>query len=223
MSDNIPTDANNTHPSAAPSKKQTKKLKYDKTKLPTPPPDPTASKDKEKDVFEYLEALIPNYTRSTSTFAPVVATEEAFDHLEKLYKLMEQMLELREQNAKLHRRIRDLEHLNNLEKMQKQLELAGVEKECPELDRDTAFAETILESILADSSRKDQKQKVLVATPTRLRPSILRKQRNRSGSGSNDKQVTLDANTIVQQDDSSGDHDKSSKVSKWTKVKAAFR
>ncbi|XP_018566283.1 uncharacterized protein LOC108907199 [Anoplophora glabripennis] len=217
MSDNIPTDAN----SATPPKKQTKKLKYDKTKLPTPPPDPTRSKDKERDVFEYLETLIPNYTRSTSTFAPVVATEEAFDQLEKLYKLMEQMLELREQNAKLHRRIRDLEHLNNLEKMQKQLELSGAEKDCPELDRDTAFAETILESILADSSRKDNKQKL--ATPTRLRPSILRKQRNRSGSGSTDKQVTLDASTTVQEDESSGDHDKSAKVSKWTKVKAAFR
>lgn len=220
MSENIPTDANSTHSSASASKKQTKKLKYDKTKLPTPPPDPTMSKDnKEKDVFEYLETLIPNYTRSTSTFAPAIATEEAFDHLEKLYKLMEQMLELREQNAKLHRRIRDLEHLNNLEKMQKQLQL-GMEKEYPELERDTAFAETILESILADSPRKDQKQKV--ATPNRLRPSILRKQRNRSGSASTDKQVTLDANAIVQEDNC-GDLDKSAKVSKWTKVKAAFR
>lgn len=90
---------------------------------------------------------------------------------------------------------------------------------CPDADRDSVFAETLLESILAESSKKDQKQSKIL-TPTILRPSILR--RNRSGSGT-DKQVTLDANVIMQQDDGCEKVDKSSKVSKWTKVKAAFR
>ncbi|KAJ8910480.1 hypothetical protein NQ315_002733 [Exocentrus adspersus] len=222
MTENIPTEAGIAHSGMQISKKQTRKQKYDKTRLPTPPPDPLASKDnKGKDVLEYLETIIPNYSRSTSSFAPVVATEEAFDHLEKLYKLMEQMLELREQNAKLHRRIRDLEYFNNLGKMQKQLDTSGGGKECPELDCDTAFAETILESILADSTRKDQKQKAL--TPTKLRPSILRKQRNRSGSTTTEKQVTLEETVTVQGDTSFVNHEKSAKVSKWTKVKAAFK
>lgn len=108
------------------TKKHHKKRKYDKTKLPTPPPDPNTTERnsdvQEKDIFDYLESILPNYSKCTSTFAPVVATEEAFDHLEKLYKLMEQMLDLREQNAKLHRRIRDLEHLNKLEKLQREIE-----------------------------------------------------------------------------------------------------
>lgn len=114
-------------PITQPKKHHHKKRKYDQAKLPTPPPDPNPSEQRdsdvrEKDVFEYLKTIIPNYSKYTSTFAPVTATEEAFDHLEKLYKLMEQMLDLREQNAKLHRRIRDLEHLNKFEKMQKDIE-----------------------------------------------------------------------------------------------------
>lgn len=88
----------------------------------------------------------------------------------------------------------------------------------PDLDREVAFAETVLESILSDSIRKDAKQKPF--TPTNLKPSILR--RNRSGSGQ-EKQVTLDANVIVQQEDGCENYEKSAKVSKWTRVKAAFR
>lgn len=113
-------------PNSLPKKHHHKKRKHDKTKLPTPPPDPNPSEKRdsdirEKDIFEYLESILPNYSKSTSTFAPVAATEEAFDHLEKLYKLMEQMLDLREQNAKLHRKIRDLEHLNKLEKLHREI------------------------------------------------------------------------------------------------------
>lgn len=59
----------------------------------------------DREMFDYIESLHKSiYSRSTSAFAPAIVTEEAFDHLEKLYKLMEQMLELREQNVKLHRR-----------------------------------------------------------------------------------------------------------------------
>lgn len=117
-------------PTTAQKKSHPKKRKYDKSKLPTPPPDPSASEQRdsdvrEKDVLEYLKTIIPINSKCTSTFAPASATEEAFDHLEKLYKLMEQMLDLREQNAKLHRRIRDLEHLNKLEKLQREVQ-AGI-------------------------------------------------------------------------------------------------
>lgn len=87
--------------------KNKKKSQYAKEKLPTPPPDPRGS-SKQKDpsdneVFEYLENILSDYAKGISLFTPVIATEEAFDHLEKLYKLMEQMLELKEQNVRLHR------------------------------------------------------------------------------------------------------------------------
>ncbi|XP_044262996.1 uncharacterized protein LOC123010292 isoform X2 [Tribolium madens] len=208
MSDNIP-------PTTLPRKRS--RRKYDKTKLPTPPPDPTEKESERDDFLAYLDSLQKAnlYSRSTSTFAPIMVTEDAFDHLEKLYKLMEQMLELREQNARLHRRIRDLEHLNNLEKMRKELD---VRDDCPELDKDTAFAETILESILSET--KSPKQKI--SAPSRLRQSISRKGRNRSGSVTVtglEPEVRSDrrASTCV---DSRA---KPAKVSKWTKVKAAFK
>lgn len=204
-------------PPTQPPRRPTRR-RNEKVKLPTPPPDPTGSPtDNNRDFLDYLETLQksinqPSYSRSTSTFSPsVLATDEAFDHLDKLYRLMEQMLELREQNAKLHRRIRDLEHLNNLEKMNKQLEESGGQCECPDLDKDTAFAETILESILSET-KKDLKPKS--TTPTKLRPSILRRHRSIS--------TTIDKND--QNDDQNLDLDnKAAKVSKWTKVKAAFK
>lgn len=136
MSENIPSTS---------AKKPTKRKQC--MKLPTPPPDPRS--ENPDDFLTYLDSLQQkSYSRSNSAFAPAIAAEDAFDHLEKLYKLMEQLLELREQNARLHRRVRDLEHLNNLEKMHQNVTMMA-EGECPELDRDTAFAETILESILS--------------------------------------------------------------------------
>lgn len=167
------------------------------------------------DFFAYLDSLQkgPIYSRSASTFAPAIAAEDAFDHLEKLYKLMEQMLELREQNARLHRRVRDLEHLNNLEKMQRELD---VRDDCPELEKDTAFAETILESILSETKAKPKP-----SASSRLRQSISRRSRHRSGSVGAHSELELKgdrrASTCVD------DRKKPAKVSKWTKVKAAFK
>lgn len=145
MSENIPS-------TSAKKTKRKHQHHYDRSiKLPTPPPDPR--NENSDDFLTYLDSLQQKstnilYSRSNSAFAPAIATEDAFDHLEKLYKLMEQLLELREQNARLHRRVRDLEHLNNLEKMHRNMTMMA-EGECPELDKDTAFAETILESILS--------------------------------------------------------------------------
>lgn len=216
MSDNIPSTSSSSAPQSC---QRRSRKKYDKTKLPTPPPDPMelGEKSDREDFLAYLDSLQKtntlSYSRSTS-FAPVVATEDAFEHLEKLYKLMEQMLELREQNAKLHRKVRDLEHLNNLEQMHKRIDMTG---DCPDLEKDTAFAETILESILAETKYSKPK--------TRFRQSMSRKGRNRSGSVSAEKSNFLEpekpvadrrASTCV---DSRSNSTKTAKVSKWTKVK----
>lgn len=213
------------------------KHKYDKTRLPTPPPDPTTlpteedDKDKEQDFLKYLETLQtqhPGLGRSTSIFSPAIAAEDAFDHLERLYKLMDQMLLLKEQNQRLHRRVRDLEHLSNLQKLQKQLVLSTSEGDLGESEKDAAFAETIFENILRDAKYKQN-------VPGRIRQSILRKQRNRSASLGMDKSSTYDndrpsssttkqtsrrTSAIIQSEESTT---KPSKVSKWTKVKAAFK
>ncbi|XP_044756503.1 uncharacterized protein LOC123315031 isoform X2 [Coccinella septempunctata] len=228
MSD-IPSTSNSTSKLSASSPVQNARKirkKYDKNKLPTPPPDPREDKKEscsEKDFLEYLEQLqkhTANYSRSTSHLASALVAEDAFDHLEKLYKLMEQMLELRAQNAKLHRKIRDLEHLNNLEKMYRQVENLPDDDLCPELEKDTAFAETILESILYEPTKQPLKAK------GSLRQSLMRRHRNRSCSAT-DKPVGLETAEGVDQQRRASlcttNVKKSSKVSKWTRVKAAFK
>lgn len=217
------------------------KHRYDKGHLPTPPPDPTkeaagkqeqTEKEKENDFLNYLESLQkasqhPVLARSASVFSPAIAAEDAFDHLERLYKLMDQMLVLREQNAKLHRRVRDLEHFGNLQKLQKQLESNIFDEDLSELDKDAAFAESIFENILTDA-RRDAKHKGVV--PPKFRQSILRKQRNRSSSINIDSGSPLDSERGFSYKSSrrtseipTDDQLKTSKVSKWTKVKAAFK
>lgn len=214
------------------------KRKFNKIRLPTPPPDPNEPEttnenrkspkkisDKDAEIFEYLESLQketrPSLGRSASVFAPAVAAEDAFDHLEKLYKLMEQMLLLREQNAKLHRRVRDLEYLRNLQNMHRQLDNAPVLEDVPELDKDSILAERLLDAILVDS-RKESKVKV----PSRLRQSMLRRQRNRSSSMAVEKTIP-DFDTLHRHERRAStplaERNKQAKVSKWTKVKAAFK
>lgn len=208
------------------------KRKISRVRLPTPPPDPNVQEgeaetrkpvaERTDEFLEYLENLQKcspqhNFTRTNSLFTPVIATEDAFDHLEKLYKLMEQMLQLREQNARLHRRVRDLEHFRKIQNLDKYVESVAV----PDVsDIDTALAENLLDTILSDTKR-DTKTKP--PHQFRFRQSILRKQRHNSASTPVEKQP-IDMERL--QDSyrrTSALTGSDKKVSKWTKVKAAFR
>lgn len=209
------------------------KYKYDKDRLPTPPPDPTkeivgkqeqTEKEKENDFLNYLDSLQmvaqhPALAQSTSIFSPAIASEDAFDHLERLYKLMDQMLALREQNARLHRKIRDLEYLGKLHKLQ-------IHFDNHVLDEDAAFTESVFDSVLTNAKR-DAKAKG--NAQTKFRQSILRKQRNRSGSINidsppMDSERSFVYKTARRTSEIPIDNQlKASKVSKWTKVKAAFK
>ncbi|KAK9685095.1 hypothetical protein QE152_g38302 [Popillia japonica] len=208
------------------------KRKISRVRLPTPPPDPTTKEiemeikkpvaEKTEEFLEYLDNLQKgspqhNLLRTNSLFAPVIATEDAFDHLDKLYKLMEQMLFLREQNAKLHRRVRDLEHFRKIQNIEKYVDNVS---NADVSDIDSALAENLLDTILSDSKR-DAKSKA--AHQFRFRQSILRKQRHNSASVSIEKQP-IDMEKL--QDSyrrTSALTGSDKKVSKWTKVKAAFR
>lgn len=206
------------------------KRKISRVRLPTPPPDPTVQEneaeakkpvaEKTDEFLEYLENLQKgsphhNLIRTNSLFAPVIATEDAFDHLEKLYKLMEQMLLLREQNAKLHRRVRDLEHFRKIQNMDKY-----VQSNTDVSEMDTALAENLLDTILSDTKR-DIKPKP--GHQFRFRQSILRRQRHHSASAAVEKHP-IDMERLqdsYRRTSALSGSDK--KVSKWTKVKAAFR
>ncbi|XP_018323281.1 uncharacterized protein LOC108735698 [Agrilus planipennis] len=221
------------HPSSSstsPESKIPKERDNDATKLPTPPPDPKKGEanqeilDKERELLQYLISLQQRnsqrtFTRSDSIFGPAIAIEEAFNHLEKLYKLMEQLLNLRQQNARLQRRVRDLEYLRNLEKMNRNVEI-NVERVClPNVEEETALAENLFDTLLA-IGRKDDKLKTW--NQSRFRQSLLRKQRGRRIS------VSIGENKNQQQYDRTRPRRASasyqpSKISKWTKVKAAFK
>lgn len=213
------------------------KRRFSRGRLPTPPPDPMASEEivdqagsptesytiRDAHFLEYINSLQKsphslNISRSDSLFTPVTATEDAFDHLDKLYKLMEQMLNLRQQNARLQKRVKDLEHLKNLQSMHRHLDSIGVFEDIPEMDDDSSFAESLLDTMLI-GSKKEVKPKSWARS--RLRQSLMRRQRNRSTS----LHDRVDSDEVHNQRRSSANNDreKPAKVSKWTKVKAAFR
>ncbi|KAF5308393.1 hypothetical protein FQR65_LT06213 [Abscondita terminalis] len=221
------SDTTETSPKVRDPHRNKIKRKFNKTRLPTPPPDPTiypeildqpespASPDKDAHFFEYIHSFpkIPHVPLS-----PSGVTEDAFDHLERLYRLMEQMLNLRQQNAKLQRRIHDLEHLKNLQTANRHVENvpAPVFEDISEFDDDSAFAENLLDTMLV-GTKKDFKTKPW--NRSRLRQSLIKKQRNRSTS-LNDKSFDFSDDRRLS---SACDRDKPAKVSKWTKVKAAFK
>lgn len=199
-------------------------------RLPTPPPDPTQTDifeqanalsketlDKETEFLEYLNSLPmpsrekPNLQRTTSVFAPAMAAEDAFDHLEKLYKVMEQLLNLRYQNAKLQRRIRDLEHSRTLQDMHRQAATAllkGEDPELPELNDDYMLAEAFLDNIFSRNKRCSKSTPKFKIT--------------RNFSVVSEEAIKPDVDDLPRKSIDST-MKKSSKVSKWTRVKAAFK
>lgn len=208
--------------------------RLNRERLPTPPPDPTALEestdklegtDKDAQFLEYITSLQKmqqlQFSRSESMFAPVGVAEDAFDHLDKLYKLMEQMLNLKQQNAKLQRRIRDLEYIKNLDSLNRNLGNVTLFEDIPELDDNSSFNESLLDAMLM-GTKKDIKYKPW--SRSRLRQSLMKKQRIRSSS-MNEKMNSFEAEAVPDLRRSSAfcDRKKTSKVSKWTKVKAAFR
>lgn len=186
--------------------------------------------------------------RSASTATAIVATEEAFDHLDKLYKLMDQLLTLKDQNSKLQRRVRDLEYLKNLQDMHKQIEkeiqrakttdlsiLIGNEATCMDLEEEYGYTEALLDSMLA-AGRNASLKRAKWKSPARskIRQSLVGKQRSRSMGGEELESCTYgDAEYIshlevpyrgrARRASGMKGGDEKSKISKWTRVKAAFK
>lgn len=162
-----------------------RKRRFDPTeRLPTPPPDPHESAPKRK-------SLEPD--------------EDAFGHLDKLHSLVEQILELRERNARLFRRVRELERFKALRKLEACCTVGSLP------DEDLGFAESLLGAILPLEEPQ-------VARPRSRsidgKPIFLPK-RSSCQYNSRSKRNSLVGSTLG--------FSPSPKVSKWTKVKAAFK
>ncbi|XP_033214121.1 uncharacterized protein LOC117171167 isoform X2 [Belonocnema kinseyi] len=214
----------------------------DQEKLPTPPPDPTVTnvfdeafvkhketetlkKELNNDFQDYLENRRPSndshpgsISRTAAAFAANFAdTEEAFDHLEKLVLLMEQVINLRDRNSKMFRRVRELERIKALRNADWEVErvlLSGEDIVLPE--EDVGFADSLLEAMISSGAEVTTKRSFR-SPPVRQRsksigidhPAMLAKQISSSGTSiQSKKRFSVFGGP---------------KVSKWTKVKAAFK
>nr|XP_034179784.1 uncharacterized protein LOC117604129 isoform X1 [Osmia lignaria] len=208
--------------------------KVEERQLPVPPPDPWASPwcaqssrnqaetaqprslDEDEDIIAYLTDFgtpplesqtseCPSRNSATSTMAiSNLYLDDTFEHLDRLYAITEQILELRCRSSKFFKRVRNLEKLKVLRNVDRRLENAfardkdNMNDVC---DEDTGFAESLLDAML--SNCRD--------------PSFQRRY-IRSSSRPTRSKIDVEKQTSV--DEVSGS---APKVSKWTRVKAAFK
>ncbi|KMQ99390.1 synaptic vesicle glycoprotein 2a [Lasius niger] len=236
------------------------KDKPEDTRLPTPPPDPQCLKvardrtgvtsrgpeEEEEDLATYLSELgaspfeghsfdydtTPNSATSAMGGDAVPFTEEVFEHLDRLYALTEQILELRSRSSKFFRRVRGLERAKVQRNADRRLEVALANDEEELLrdftDEDTGFAESLLDAMLsncrdaASTPRRGERLSVRSPSSSRQRSrSLAPAEQNLASSNlveraaeAPDKRGTFARNAS---------RNGGPKVSKWTRVKAAFK
>ncbi|XP_018351787.1 PREDICTED: uncharacterized protein LOC108754165 isoform X3 [Trachymyrmex septentrionalis] len=170
----------------------------------------------------------PNSATSAMGGDATPFTEETFEHLDRLCTLTEQILELRTRSSEYFRRVRGLERAKVQRNANRRLEIAlanGEELHHDFVDEDTGFAESLLDAMLSNS------RDAASSTPRRnerlnVRSSASSRQRSRS-------LALTDQNLGSRLVEQIGEIDKSAeknagrnggpKISKWTRVKAAFK
>lgn len=168
--------------------------------------------------------------RGRETAQRTKQTMEAMDQLEKLLDLLDQYVTLKEYNAKLLRKIKDVTHLKRLHGAYKKLESENnrLKSETKEIEQiNEALSENfdcdydlILNSMMSGRSMKRTGSKW--KGHSRFGGSLLRKQRSRSAGG-DDSDVAPGTPLRRRSEAIFMKEVEKSKVSKWTKVKAAFR
>ncbi|XP_018375393.1 PREDICTED: uncharacterized protein LOC108769092 isoform X2 [Trachymyrmex cornetzi] len=167
----------------------------------------------------------PNSATSAMGGDATPFTEEAFEHLDRLCTLTEQILELRTRSSEYFRRVRGLERAKVQRNANRRLEIAlanGEELHHDFVDEDTGFAESLLDAMLSNS------RDAASSTPRRNERSSVRS--SASSSRQRSRSLALaDQNLGSRLAEQIGEMDKSAernagpKVSKWTRVKAAFK
>lgn len=232
------------------------KDKSEEGRLPTPPPDPqcppvardrptelTTSRgpdDEEDDLVAYLGELGASPFDERHSFdydtntpnsamggdAGVPFAEEAFEHLDRMCALTEQILELRDRSCKLFRRVRGLERAKVQRSADRQLEAAMASDEeslNDYADEDTGFAESLLDAMLsncrdaASTPRRGERSSVRSPSSSRQRSRSLALIEQIPSTGAS-------SNSIVDRGDPTKPRNQAGpKISKWTRVKAAFK
>ncbi|XP_011873772.1 PREDICTED: uncharacterized protein LOC105565299 isoform X2 [Vollenhovia emeryi] len=178
--------------------------------------------------FDY-DTMPNSATSAMGGESAVPFTEEAFEHLDRLCALTEQILELRTRSSEYFRRVRGLERAKVQRNANRRLEIAlanGEELQHDFADEDTGFAESLLDAMLSNC------RDATSSTPRRserssVRSSASSRQRSRS-------LVPIEQNLGSRLVERTGEAEKRAarnaarnggqpKVSKWTRVKAAFK
>ncbi|XP_029671789.1 uncharacterized protein LOC115240650 [Formica exsecta] len=234
------------------------KDKPEDTRLPTPPPDPQClpiardrtgvtsrgPEEEEEDLATYLSELgaspfeghsfdydtTPNLRTSAMGGDAASFTEEAFEHLDRLCALTEQILDLRDRSSKFFRRVRGLERAKVQRNADRRLEIALTNNEEELLrdftDEDTGFAESLLDAMLSncrDATSTPRRERLSVRSPSssrqRSRSLALAEQNLASNLVERAAEAGDKRGTFVRNASRNG----GPKVSKWTRVKAAFK
>lgn len=160
-------------------------------------------------------------------------TVEALDQLEKILDLLDQFVTLKEYNARLLRKIKDVTHLKRLHGAFKRIEaendkLKSERKEMEEINEaldaefECEYGQILFDSMMSGRSMKRSGSKW--KHHARFGGSLLRKQRSRSAGG--DESDAAPGTPLRRRSEGVFLKEscvEKSKVSKWTRVKAAFR
>ena len=239
-----------------------KQLRFIPGDLPTPPPNPEESR-----LFPPPGSKGPASTEEEDDDeedddddGPSVAV--AFDNLDKLHSMIEEIIEIRDRNAKLFRRVRDLERVKATKKAHGDVERSfAMSMDTILPDEDVGFAESLLGAMLASSfdisqctSGSGRRSNVTIAGGTRANSTTIVGNNSRIGRNSRSSLVRMEHRRVscpVTVRDShsrqygsvansqhriSGEEIQhqtkkkrpslaigTPKVSKWTRVKAAFK
>lgn len=159
-------------------------------------------------------------------------TVEALEQLEKLVQLLDQFVTLKEHNARLLKKLRDVNHLKRLHEMYKKIEQENVllKSEAKEMqmineafdaELESEYGQVLFDSIMA-GGRSMKRSGSKWKGHGRFGGSLLRRQRARSAGG-DESDATPGTPLRRRSEGIFCKEVEKSKVSKWTKVKAAFR
>ncbi|CAH2247577.1 jg757 [Pararge aegeria aegeria] len=174
----------------------------------------------------------PLSKRATELASRTKDTLESLDQLEKLLELLDQFVALKEKNNKILKRLKDVNHLKRLHSMYKKIEMENemlkdeskeieLINEALDAELECEYGQALFDSVMS-GSRSMKRSGSRWKTHSRFGGSLLRKQRSRSAGG--DDSDASPGTLIRRRSDGvfSKEVDKS-KVSNWTRVKAAFK
>lgn len=159
-------------------------------------------------------------------------TIEALDQLEKLLQLLDQYTTFKEQNSRILKRLRDVNHLKRLHSAYKKIEIENERlkyeykefemlNEAFDAEIESEYGQAVFDSMLS-SGRSMKRSGSKWKGHARFGGTLLRKQRSRSAGGE-ESDVPPGTPLRRRSDGLFSKEVEKSKVSKWTRVKAAFR